>query len=234
MVKTKSIDVNIKRTINIIPITGTDFCKYIDETIMLDTITNKKDVKTIRGITSKENIDNVCNLEPIASTVSAPKMYGGKAIIAGITESNLNLVRNGHKHITDAIQMIDESNYDSNDLKFILFNGGSNEICDLNYNFISLPIHLDYIDGTVDNEHYDLEKLLTILQNDDHVMNKDKLQISNIPYYNATSDCNQTINFLYLMDDQTYTKCIDMDPYYLREYILSELIGADDCRIQYS
>lgn len=229
----KCINVDTRRTIYVTPINGTDFCEYEDEIVMMNLTSNTKDVKVVRGITSVENIAATSNLEPISSTFTIPNTHdpNGTSKVVKISESDLNLVRSGHKHITDAIQVINDSNYHCNDLKPIIFSYATNKIYDLNYNPISLPILINYINGGVDNEYYDLHKLLNILQNDIHVLGKDKLKISNIPYYNATDECNQTIEFLYLMDDELYVKCVNMNNYELWDFILSELIGANKCRL---
>lgn len=143
-----------------------------------------------------------------------------------IAKKDFQQVLNGEKHITDIIentQINDLSFPISNDYMLVLWNWKSYKIADLFYNFIPLPIHLNYMNGTVDNERYDLEKLLKKLKEDEHVINRENLKITNIPYYNAEEDINQTIDFLYLLDKEDYQKTATMDNLFSTYYILDKI-----------
>lgn len=223
LVESKSV-VEINRRIEIEEINGTDFAYYIDtKEIETNGVFEKKIQK---GVTSMENLKAVKEMEKINDIVVAPKMYEKDAIIVAIAKKDFQQVLNGEKHITDIIentQINDLSFPISNDYMLVLWNWKSYKIADLFYNFIPLPIHLNYMNGTVDNERYDLEKLLKKLKEDEHVINRENLKITNIPYYNAEEDRNQTIDFLYLLDKEDYQKTATMDNLFSTYYILDKI-----------
>lgn len=223
LVESKSV-VEINRRIEIEEINGTDFAYYVDtKEIETNGVFEKKIQK---GVTSMENLKVVKEMEKINDIVVAPKMYEKDAIIVAIAKKDFQQVLNGEKHITDIIentQINDLSFPISNDYMLVLWNWKSYKIADLFYNFIPLPIHLNYMNGTVDNERYDLEKLLKKLKEDEHVINRENLKITNIPYYNAEEDRNQTIDFLYLLDKEDYQKTATMDNLFSTYYILDKI-----------
>lgn len=223
LVESKSV-VEINRRIEIEEINGTDFAYYVDtKEIETNGVFEKKIQK---GVTSMENLKAVKEMEKINDIVVAPKMYEKDAIIVAIAKKDFQQVLNGEKHITDIIentQINDLSFPISNDYMLVLWNWKSYKIADLFYNFIPLPIHLNYMNGTVDNERYDLEKLLKKLKEDEHVINRENLKITNIPYYNAEEDINQTIDFLYLLDKEDYQKTATMDNLFSTYYILDKI-----------
>lgn len=223
LVESKSV-VEINRRIEIEEINGTDFAYYVDtKEIETNGVFEKKIQK---GVTSMENLKAVKEMEKINDIVVAPKMYEKDAIIVAIAKKDFQQVLNGEKHITDIIentQINDLSFPILNDYMLVLWNWKSYKIADLFYNFIPLPIHLNYMNGTVDNERYDLEKLLKKLKEDEHVINRENLKITNIPYYNAEEDRNQTIDFLYLLDKEDYQKTATMDNLFSTYYILDKI-----------
>lgn len=72
--------------------------------------------------------------------------------------------------------------------------------------------------------------MLKKLKENKHVINRENLKITNIPYYNAEEDRDQTIDFLYLLDKEDYQKVAKMSNLSLEYYVLDEIIQADDCR----
>lgn len=221
--------IKTNRRIDIEKIEGTDFAYYTD-TREINTDGNVE-VKTYHGITSLENLKSVKGLKKIADKVFAPKMYEGYACVAAINKQNFKDVLIGKKHISEVIEDVSTLSFPiSNDWLLVLWNWGSYKIADLNYDFISIPIHLNYINGGVDNEKYDLDKLLKKLKEDEHVINRENLKITNIPYYNAEEERDQTIDFLYLFDKEDYQKVAKMSSLSLEYYVLDNIIQADDCR----
>ena len=228
LIETETV-IKTKRRIDIEKIEGTDFACYVDtREINTDGIV---ELKVDKGITSLENLKSVKGLEKIEDKVSAPKMYEGYACVAAINKQNFKDVLIGKKHISEVIEDVSNLSFPiSNDWLLVLWNWGSYKIADLNYDFISIPIHLNYMNGGVDNEKYDLEKLLEKLKKDKHVINRENLKITNIPYYNAEEERDQTIDFLYLLDKEDYQKVAEISSLSLVDYILDEIIKADDCR----
>ena len=228
LIETETV-IKTKRRIDIEKIEGTDFACYVD-TREINT-NGIVELKVDKGITSLENLKSVKGLEKIEDKVSAPKMYEGYACVAAINKQNFKDVLIGKKHISEVIEDVSNLSFPiSNDWLLVLWNWGSYKIADLNYDFISIPIHLNYMNGGVDNEKYDLEKLLKKLKKDKHVINRENLKITNIPYYNAEEERDQTIDFLYLLDKEDYQKVSEISSLSLVYYILDEIIKTDDCR----
>ena len=221
--------IKTNRRIDIEKIEGTDFAYYTD-TREINTDGNVE-VKTYYGITSLENLKSVKGLEKIEDKVFAPKMYEGYACVAAINKQNFKEVLSGEKHISEVVENISTLTFPiSNNYLLVLWNWGSYKIADLNYDFISIPIHLNYMNGGVDNEKYDLDKLLKKLKKDKHVINRENLKITNIPYYNVEEERDQTIDFLYLFDKEDYQEVAEMSNLSLEYYVLDKIIQADDCR----
>lgn len=232
--KNKVLDTEIvvktHRVIETQEIPGTDFVYYED----LKEINKNGEEYTEKntGFTSKENILSVSELNPIPWKIKAPKMYEKVAVIAAIKKYNFNDVLKGKKHITEVIESIDKMSYPvPEDYMLVLWNGASYKVANLNYDFIPIPIQFGYIDGNVDNDTYDLQKLLKLLKNDECVVDRENLIISNIPYYNCDECRSQSIEFLYLLPPDIYEKTCSMDSFLSRKYILKNVIGADVCKI---
>jgi len=181
-----------------------------------------------------KNIKAVNGLERISDIVLADKMYDKKAVVAVIHRDDFACVLNGNKHITEVIRNpYEEDCQPLDNYMIVLWNAASHKIADLHYNFISIPISFGYINGNIDNEKYDLDKLLEKLKKDKNVVNRENLKISNIPYYNAESGKDKTIEFKYLLPDDAYEKVAAMDSFTRGQYILKEIIGADECRVPF-
>lgn len=224
-----TVTVKTNRKINVEEIEGTDFAFY-EDVREIDT-DGEKEVKIIKGVTSKENLNKVQGLDFINDVVYAPKMYDKKAVVATIKKSDFNLVLKGKKHISEAIDWQCLVRLPtSEDCMMVLWNSSSHTIADLNYNFIPIPIRLGYMDGCVHNGYYKLNKLLNKLKTDDCVVDRESLQISSIPYYNREDDKDKSIEFKYLLPTDIYERVIQMDCFERSFYIINEIIKAGDCR----
>lgn len=231
--KNKVLDTEIviktHRVIETKEIPGTDFVYYEDLKEINKNGEECTEIKT--GFTSKENILSVSELNPIPWKIKAPKMYDNIATIAEIKKSNFKDVLEGKKYITELIEPANEISYPvPEDYMLVLWSGASHKIANLNYDFIPIPIRFGYIDGSVDNGTYNLQKLLEILKRDEYVVNREDLTISDIPYYNCDEDRTQSIEFLYLLPPDIYEKICSMDSFSARKYILEKVIRADVCR----
>lgn len=222
------------RKICISRIENTDFAFYEDKrTLFIPLSSNicKNGIESheiYKGITSIENIKKVRDLNPIDLHVHAPKMYKKTAVVAVIKKDILKKVRSGMIHICDAIEYPNDVDYSDDVYIPVLWNYATYKITDLRYNFISIPIHFSYIDGCVDNGHYDLDQLLQKLKADKNVCDPINLKISDIPYYNCDGDTTQFIDFKYLLPDEIYNDIIHMDNFSLRKHILNDIIGAKE------
>ena len=227
----KEIDVTIKvhRNIEFEKIKDTNFIFYKETTIKGVNGNVSKIVNT--GVTLYENINSVSELSNISDIIPVPKMYSGIAYVAGIKKDEYKLCMQGKKHITEVINKLKVDNIDDlDDYILVLWNPGSHKIMDLNYNFISIPIEMDYINGSVSDEYYDLNKLLKKLKKDPNVLDRDNISITDIPYYNRTEWQSKTIDFKYLLPNDIYSKIADKDSFYIYNYILKNVIDVSDCK----
>lgn len=218
------------RTINTEEIEGTDFVFYED---IREIFKDGNFLEVVyKGVTSKENINSVIGLGHIENIVKAPRMYEKKAIVAAIDKNNYQKVMNGDMYIADVIEYLKNIDYSEDKYILVLWNWLSDKIADLNYNFISIPIHLGYINGFVDNSKYDLNQLLEKLKSDERVCHKENLKITDIPYYNRDYEEGRTkqIEFLYLLTNKEYNDIININPTFkVSQYILDNIIGAKEC-----
>lgn len=214
------------RVVNTKEIEGTDFVFYEDCRVINEDGISRTEV--YKGITSLENIKNITGIKAVETKVKAPKMYKGTAIVAAIEKSDYEKLRAGDLHITDAVKQVKDINDLDDTYILVLYNVGSQRIADLNYKFISIPIHFGYIGTEVDNSQYNLIKLLEKLKNDKHVCHRDQLKISNIPYYNRIEGREKCIEFDYLLPDDVYNTLASEEIINGRVYILDNIIGAKE------
>ena len=101
-------------------------------------------------------------------------------------------------------------------------------IRDMDEKFIPLPISLNYIDGNLDNKHYDLDKVLEIIKaNPSRFVTSDGgdaslIKISNIPYYNADDDRTKFIDCKYLPTAEEYSEYVYGKHYFRYEKIVEK------------
>lgn len=216
------------------PIKGTEFSYFVD-TRLTRFSDGKLSSEMKNGITSNSNLAQAEDFDDINLRCSCTKMYDNYGFVVAISNDDMDRVMRAEAHITDVIESTVDSEWkDMKEKKLILFNGGSYEISDLNHNLIATPIHFDYTDGNVDNSKYDLELLLDHLKSDDHVVNKDALNISRIPCYNADEFSYLTIEFYYLLSDKDYENLVvstNHKTWDIRDYILKNYIHIDNFKI---
>ena len=240
MNKIKQINVikTYSRTIEMEKIENTPYSYYKDTTIEKTSIDEQKAshiAHVTYGAALDEKILKVKNLEPINNTVPAPKMYKGKATIEVITKSDLEKVQHGEVHISDIIyQRKHKVKPIKDDEMLVLWNSGDEKIAYLSGDYIPIPIRIGYIEGNLDNGAYDLDKVLELLKNDKHVLNRENLKIIPIPYYNCYDGQNKSIECKYLPDHDDYQTIMSLDYSDRKYYVLDELIGAKAFKIERS
>lgn len=99
----------------------------------------------------------------------------------------------------------------------------SNQLQNINGDWLPVAIHFGYISEYMDNAHYDLKKVFEILgqnQNvtiiaenyrpcDAHIAETPDEAIYNIPYYNATQTTNMAMSFLWSPTVEEYRTLMD-------------------------
>lgn len=106
----------------------------------------------------------------------------------------------------------------------------------LDYMYVTLPFFFNYDSYHIDNEHYDLDKVLTRLC---ELGEKGKVfppvpEITDIPEEDATENCNKTINFSYIMDNLEFNKAIITENKaipYIKDAVFHDEIKIDDYRL---
>lgn len=108
---------------------------------------------------------------------------------------------------------IDENACDA-DMVYVLVRTYDFTMRDMDEKPIPLPISLNYIDGNLDNKHYDLDKVLEVIKdNPSRFVTSDGgdanlIKIHNIPYYNADEDRTKFIDCKYLPTDAEYSEYV--------------------------
>lgn len=222
---------------------GTDYCAFEEKWESsgnlwhggCDDVKPQSSVK--RGFASIKNVRKVKGHADINTDVPAPSMYGGIARIVLFSKTDIENIKKGLLPLEDAIDKF--ANVGPTDTLGIpegyipvLWNWGSYRLADVySQKFISTPISMDYVDADVDNERYDLHKLLEKLKEDPYVLNKETLRISPIPYYNCYEGRNETIQFQYLLPDDDFDRLVrNEDSLSLKRIIMREYVHADECR----
>ena len=141
--------------------------------------------------------------------------------VMSIPSGDLEKLKNGEVHFShyDFPSSI-EDNTDT-DMLYVLVRTYDFTIRDMDEKLIPLPISLNYIDGNLDNKHYDLDKVLEIIKaNPSRFVTSggadaSLIKIHNIPYYNADEDRTKYIDCKYLPTDEEYREYV-YGKHYLR------------------
>lgn len=218
-----------KRTIETEKIENTPYSYYKDTLIII--CDGKRSATVKKGATLDEYISETTGLNTIKTVVPAPQMYNGCATIKVIKKDDLKHIQVGEVHISDVMYSA-KHNYGQikDNEMLVLWNSGSNKLCDLNGNFIPLPIKIGYIEGCLANDQYDLHKVLELVKNNKHVLNRENVEITPIPYYNCYDDHTHSIEFKYLADVDEYQILMELylkDSYEMYRYIINKSIGAE-------
>ena len=135
-----------------------------------------------------------------------------------IPTEDLEKLKKGVVHFSnyDFPYSVDE-NTSGIDMVYVLVRTYDFTLRDMDEKLIPLPITLNYMEGHLDNENYDLDKVLEIIKaNPSHfvTVNGDDaslIKIDRIPYYNADENRNKFINCKYLPTDEEYNEYVYRD-----------------------
>ena len=114
------------------------------------------------------------------------------------------------------------------DMVYVLVRTYDFTIRDMDEKLIPLPISLNYIDGNLDNKHYDLDKVLEIIKaNPSRFVTSDGgdaslIKICDIPYYNADDGRTKFIDCKYLPTDEEYSEYVYGKHYFRYEKIVEK------------
>ena len=114
------------------------------------------------------------------------------------------------------------------DMVYVLVRTYDFTMRDMDEKLIPLPISLNYIDGSLDNKHYDLDKVLEIIKaNPSRFVTSDGgdaslIEICDIPYYNADDGRTKFIDCKYLPTDEEYSEYVYGKHYFRYEKIVEK------------
>ena len=144
--------------------------------------------------------------------------------VMSIPSGDLEKLKNGIIHFENYDFPCDVK-VDDADTVYVLVRTYDISLRDMDEKLIPLPISLNYIDGNLDNKHYDLDKVLEIIKaNPSRFVTSDGgdaslIKICDIPYYNADKDRTKFINCKYLPTDEEYSEYVYGKHYFRYEKI---------------
>ena len=150
-------------------------------------------------------------------------------MFAVIQKSEFEKVMNCEKHISEVIEQLTVDNIDDPNYKAVIWGYGAHQLMGLNKEFIPIPIHFDYLTGSLSNEYYDLEDAVDKIKNSPYTLRKSEVEIKRIPYYNCTETSYAQIEFYTLLPLELYKKYqglkINMSSYMAERFVLEEIYG---------
>lgn len=179
---------------------------------------------SVYGVTTIDQLKAVRGQNTVPHLIDIPNDPKGKPyFVASIPTEDLEKLKNGVIRLANYnFPYSVEKNVAGDDMVYVLFCTYDFTLRDMNENLIPLPINLNYIEGYLDNEHYDLDKVLEIIKaNPSRFVDVDGgdaslIKIDNIPYYNADENKTKFIDCKYLPTDEEYNEYVYRDDYFSR------------------
>jgi hypothetical protein len=136
---------------------------------------------------------------------------------------------NCEKYISEVIGQLTVDNIDEPNYEIVIWGWGAHQLMGLNKEFIPLPIHFDYLNGSLSNEYYDLQDAVVKINNSPYTLKKSDVEIKTIPYYNCTKESNLQIEFYTMLPLDLYKKYqglkINMSSYAAERFVLEDIYG---------
>lgn len=208
-------------------IEGTNFVKwYATVTEITNGVTN---VTKNCGICDISVFEEHKSIEPISNKIIVDDFYRKQGVFAVIQKSELEKVMNCEKPISEVIGQLTVDNIDDPNYEIVIWGWGAHQLMGLNKEFIPVPIHFDYLNGSLSNEYYDLQDAVVKIKNSPYTLNKSEVEIKKIPYYNCTKESNLHIEFYTMLPLELYKKYqglkINMSSYTAERFVLEDIYG---------
>ena len=208
-------------------IEGTNFVKwYATVTEITNGVTN---VTKNCGICDISVFEEHNSIEPISNKIIVDGFYRKQGVFAVIQKSELEKVMNCEKHISEVIEQLTVDNIDDPNYAVVLWGWGAHQLMNLKKEFIPVPIHFDYLTGSLSNEYYDLEDAVDKIKNSPYTLRKSEVEIKRIPYYNCTETSNLQIEFYTMLPLDLYRQYqglkMNMSSYAAERFVLEEIYG---------
>ena len=218
----------VERNLSIVKNINNKYILYKDENkITVDD--GDPNVSSVYGVTT---IDKLMSVKGYAEVPYLINMLDEKKkepyTVTTIPSGDLEKLKKGVIHFGhyDFPWGIEENLGD--DMVYVLIRTYDFTIRDMDEKLIPLPISLNYIDGSLDNKHYDLDKVLEIIKaNPSRFVTSDGgdaslIKICDIPYYNADEDRTKFIDCKYLPSDEEYSEYVYGKHYFRYEKIVEK------------
>ena len=201
----------VERNLSIVKHINDKYVLFKDEN--KTTVDNgKPNVSSVYGVTTIDKLMSVIGDKTVPHLIDIPN--DSKKIPYSVTlipSEDLEKLKNGAVHFANYKfpYTFDEIGDDA-DMVYVLVRTYDFTLRDMDEKLITLPITLNYLDGCLDNEHYNLDKVLEIIKaNPSRFVTSDGgdaslIEIQNIPYYNADKDRTKFINCKYLPTAEEY------------------------------
>ena len=208
-------------------IEGTNLVKwYGNKTEITDGVV---ETKKYCGVCESDIFEGHNSVEPISNKISIQGFYQKQGVFAVIQKSELEKVMNCEKPISEVIGQLTVDNIDDPNYEIVIWGWGAHQLMGLNKEFIPLPIHFDYLNGSLSNEYYDLQDAVVKINNSPYTLKKSDVEIKTIPYYNCTKESNLQIEFYTMLPLDLYKKYqglkINMSSYAAERFVLEDIYG---------
>ena len=212
----------VERSLSIVRYINDKYVLFKDENKI--TVDNgKPNVTSLYGVTTIDKLMSVRGYDEVPQLINIsndPKKE--PYFVTSIPTKDLEKLKNGVVHFGhyNFPYSVDENACDA-DMVYVLVRTYDFTLRDMDEKLIPLPISLNYIDGNLDNKHYDLDKVLEVIKANpsrfvtSYGGDANLIKIQNIPYYNADEDRTKFIDCKYLPTDEEYSEYV-YGKHYLR------------------
>ena len=228
----KSESNDVWRQIKYQQITNTPYAIYTDTIFVC--FCGKKYKKTDYGIQEMEVIKEKINeLSPIGDF----KLHGKTDdksdyfSLYAIHKDKMESFVTGKEESYDVIEKVEKiKNID--DYEFIFYNFYNGSKLSLDQKPFPVAVYISYINGHLDNGHYDLKSFIKELKDNPAVLNRDSLEIEPIPYYNADEEVNETLKIVFLPTADEYKKYMGLDYWNRYTFYIDECLNGKKYKIE--
>lgn len=204
----------VERNLSIVKHINDKYVLFKDENkITLDN--GKPKVTSLYGVTTIEQLMSVRGDKEVPQRIIIPDDSKKEPyFVVLIPIDDLEKLKNGVLHFSNYNFPYSVDEISGTDMVYVLVRTYDFTLRDMDEKLIPLPINLNYIDGCLDNEHYNLDKVLEIIKaNPSRFVNVDGgdaslIKIENFPYYNAGEYKTKFIDCKYLPTDEEYNEFV--------------------------
>ena len=203
----------VERNLSIVKHINEKYVLYKDEN-KITRDDGEPNVSSVYGVTTIDKLRSVKGYCDIPYLIVIPDDPSKEPyFVISIPTDDLEKLKNGIIHFENYDFPCDVK-VDDADTVYVLVRTFDISLRDMDENLIPLPIGLNYIDGNLNNKHYDLDKVLEIIKaNPSRFVTVDGddaslIKIEDIPYYNADENRNKFISCTYLPSDEEYNEFV--------------------------